>query len=649
MTNLVIAMCMFKYQDPTGSSTVGQESWCNRKAMEFQIATAASQLPQDFRVQTLTPSLSVEYHVDNKLVLVQKNPDGTEHREPTAAMIFDAMYDLKKRSAMSSLSEISGLTGTAPAGPIKEEDEVDYSSLEWGDMDPNYRRELEQRPEVKAALQKFRHRSKIARLTPTGEFQEVDNNMPPAPNNPPALDDALKQQDVTGATLDAALKDYHEKHVQPSFNMLADSIVALSHKKAPSVLRALNLHQMQLGNLEGEICNRTVLLHNVPPFSNYSSIQYNMRYLCDAADLDFHHAVQSCSTNILSAGDAILRVVFLQQQGARQFLQSFRQKARYWRDNQDRGNDRKLRIEREVPFSTRLERQPYYALLDLLSNLTPALYESTSFQTDLNSLQIWSPESAEEELLAQVVYLPFQGEFRCLLLVQPRLLQLLNTDFGKCFNDRMMATLILLQAITNASTHSTTLAKFHHSSAFDFSNVSPEQAFHMFPYVIECHGLDAALAEKLGSDPGFIHKVYGGLGQITNTARFERGIDQVEYGKGARRKDKGKGKAKGKGKGKMSERGPTEPRSSQHRETSEDADMDNSYQQHGHRHYGEHGRRQRDVRNDRRRFSRERKPSDHFQRGRDVRDFRRDRDVRDRSPSRASNYYNSSDGYHRRH
>ena len=320
---------------------------------------------------------------------------------------------------------------------------------------------------------------------------------------------------------------------------------------------------------------------------------------------------QSCSTHILSAGDAILRLVFLQQQGARQFLQSFRQKARYWRDNQDRGNDRKLRVEREVPFSTLFERQPYYALLDLLSNLTPALYESTSFQTDLNGLQIWSPEGGDEELLAQVVYLPFQGEFRCLLLVQPRLLQLLNTDFGKYFNDRMMATLILLQAI--ASTHSTTLAKFHHSSAFDFSNVSPEQAFHMFPYVIECHGLDAALAEKLGSDPGFIHKGYGGLGQITNTARFERGIDQVEYGKGARRKDKGKGKGKGKGKdkGKISERGPTEPRSSQHRETSADADMDSSYQQHGHRHYGDHGRRQRDARDDRR-FGREAKTSDHF-------------------------------------
>ena len=93
-------------------------------------------------------------------------------------MIVDAMYDIKKRSAMSSLSEISGVTGAAPAGPIrKEDDEVDYSALEWGDMDPDYRRELEQRPEVKAALSKFREnlrrRSKIPDSPPQVSFKRL--------------------------------------------------------------------------------------------------------------------------------------------------------------------------------------------------------------------------------------------------------------------------------------------------------------------------------------------------------------------------------------------------------------------------------------------------------------------------------------------
>ena len=260
-------------------------------------AAQAQQATQNVRTQTLTPTLQVEYNADNQVVLILKMPDGTERREPTSATIVEAMSDLKKRSAMSSLSELSGFTGTAPAGPIKkEEDEVDFTTRKSGEMDPNYRREQKHRPEVKAALSKFRenlhYRSKIPRLTPSGEFQEVQAQTLPPPDNPPALDDALKKEQVTGEALDSALKAYHEQHVQPSFNMLADTIAAVSSRKAPRVLRALNLHQMQLGNLEGEVCHRTVILHNLPPFTNYSSIQYNMRFLCDAASLDFQDAVQ---------------------------------------------------------------------------------------------------------------------------------------------------------------------------------------------------------------------------------------------------------------------------------------------------------------------------------------------------------------------
>ncbi|CAE7561537.1 unnamed protein product, partial [Symbiodinium sp. KB8] len=186
----------------------------------------------------------VEYNADNQVVLILKMPDGTERREPTSATIVEAMSDLKKRSAMSSLSELSGFTGTAPAGPIKkEEDEVDFTTRKSGEMDPNYRREQKHRPEVKAALSKFRenlhYRSKIPRLTPSGEFQEVQAQTLPPPDNPPALDDALKKEQVTGEALDSALKAYHEQHVQPSFNMLADTIAAVSSRKAPRVLRAL--------------------------------------------------------------------------------------------------------------------------------------------------------------------------------------------------------------------------------------------------------------------------------------------------------------------------------------------------------------------------------------------------------------------------
>ena len=613
------------------------------------------------RMQTISPTVSVEYKSDGSISLVHKLPDGSEQREAATPMIVEAMLDVKKRSATSNLSEISGLTGLAPAGPIKEE-EVDYSCLEWGDMDPAYRRELEQKPEVKKALQNFKRQAKAARLTPSGEFVEPNLEIP-TPNNPPSLDEELKQVEITGSSLETALKSYHERHVQPSFNMLADALTAVSNKKAPSVLRALNLHQMQLSNLEGEICHRTVILHNVPPFANYKSIQGNMRYLCQAASMDFHEVVQSCSSHILSSNEAILRVVFLQQQGSREFLIAFRKSARYWRDYQDRANDRKLRIERDVPFSTRLEWQPYFALLDMLSDLTPAPYGSNTFRTDLSSLQIKSPADFHEDVVvAQIVYLPSRGEFRCILLVQPDLLPTLQAEFGARFNERMMNTIILLQAITHASIHTTTLARFHHSSSFDYSNVGPQDAFHMFPYAIEYHALDAALADKLCSDPGFIHKGYGGLGQVVNTAQAARGIDPLDFGRNPRAsisaKAGGKGKGGRKGKARLADQ-------SGHRGSFGEVNLDSGEfrtdygrgdRDHRKRDWADYevedaprrspGWRDyhddRDARDDSRR-------NDRAPRRRDVRDARQDvrdsrRDVRDRSSSRRPGY---DDRYYR--
>ena len=126
-------------------------------------------------------------------------------------MIVEVMLDVKKRSATSNLSEISGLIGLALAGPIKEE-EVDYSCLEWGDMDPAYRRELEQKPEVKKALQNFKRQVKATRLTLSGKFVELNIEIP-TPNNSPSLDEELKQVEIIGLSLETALKSYHECYV----------------------------------------------------------------------------------------------------------------------------------------------------------------------------------------------------------------------------------------------------------------------------------------------------------------------------------------------------------------------------------------------------------------------------------------------------
>ena len=253
--------------------------------------------------------------------------------------------------------------------------------------------------------------------------------------------------------------------------------------------------------------------------------------------------------------------------------------------------------------------------------------------------------------MAQIVYLPSRGEFRCILLVQPELLPTIQADFGARSNERMMNTLILLQAITHASIHTTTLARFHHSSSFDFSNVGPEDAFHMFPYAIEYHALDAALADKLCSDPGFIHKGYGGLGQVVNTAQVARGIDPLDYGRNSRFTASAKGGGKGKGGRKGKARLP--------RGSSGDMNLDSGSfgrttngetgivtigqiiwrERHDDRDACDDSRRNdRDARDGPRRDDRGYRRRDAR---RDVRDFRRD--VRDRNPSRRFGY---DDGYY---
>ena len=98
---------------------------------------------------------------------------------------------------------------------------------------------------------------------------------------------------------------------------------------------------------------------------------------------------------------------------ARQFLQSFRQKARYWRDNQDRGNDRKLRVEREVPFSARLERQPYYALLDLLSNHTRPSMSPHHFKQTSTAYRYGHRKVATRSCLHKLFTFPSKGNAYC--------------------------------------------------------------------------------------------------------------------------------------------------------------------------------------------------------------------------------------------
>ena len=155
----------------------------------------------------------------------------------------------------------------------------------------------------------------------------------------------------------------------------------------------------------------------------------------------------------------------------------------------------------------------------------------------------------------------------------------------------------------------------------------------MFPYSIEHNVLDPALADKLRTDPGFIHKGYGGLGQVVNSAQFARGTNPADYGPGvgSHGGDKRKGYAKGKGKS-----GKGRGSSTFHDPQMRDRDVDMEFQ-------GSRDTRRR-ASNHREEYDEDFGSDERYYRHqdrrsfRDVRDARRDvrddrRDVRDRSPS----------------
>ena len=102
-----------------------------------------------------------------------------------------------------------------------------------------------------------------------------------------------------------------------------------------------------------------------------------------------------------------------------------RQGHRYWRDQQS--EDCKIRTEQDQPTDDRAAMQPYFALLDVLSELhieETGQEEHAGLQTWRQTLQIWTPRAEDPKtLVGQVSYVldPRCARcYSCLLLVHDR-------------------------------------------------------------------------------------------------------------------------------------------------------------------------------------------------------------------------------------
>ena len=428
---------------------------------------SSQEISQLITVITLSEDSQVVRFTNGTIHLIQKGKDP----ETISTTMFDALpQTIRTQANAPAPSAMSGLTGLASTHRGSAPD-TEVDPIEWGDMDPNFRQALQNSPELLKAYNTVRNPKKVARLDPaTISFTPTTNiDLPP-----PSIETPPPQ--VTMDNLSTVLAQYHEQTVQPSLDLLSNHIrqdVISRLDKQGSVIRYEGL---ALQSLEADAIRRTVLIHGLPPFTTKSQIDHNLYYLLQQAQLT-DNDIQTTSNHVNASTNAFLKITFLQESTSKQFFQAFKQKKRWYHSSEQ--DDVPLRIERDVPMLERIERTPLHAVIDSLTKPQPPAMDEY-LRCDFNSLQVW--DNAEENLLAQVLYLPDKHlSYACYLLVVPRFFEEVRTHFPKVFGGKLSSTIQFMQAYASASRHATTALRYHFSQTKDVSNLSREDAIRSLP------------------------------------------------------------------------------------------------------------------------------------------------------------------------
>ena len=284
--------------------------------------------------------------------------------------------------------------------------------IEWGDMDPSLARMLQSTPSMLQAHKALRTPKKMAKLdTSLGSFQPSTNVILPEPSPSVTLPES-----VTLDNIKETIQNYHETTVQPSFDILNKQI----RQEVISRLERSELNNFlgsqTLNAIESEQQRRSVIIYNIPLFSNMSSISKNMSYLLKQSGLS-KGDVQSISSHLHTSTSAFLRIIFLQESSSKTFLQGFKPKRRYW--HSDSQEDVQRKIQQDIPLQERLDRVPFMTTIYVLNktprtDATPNPFFEKYLPPELNSLQLYDQEN---ETL-RVVYLPSKHlQYQCQLLL----------------------------------------------------------------------------------------------------------------------------------------------------------------------------------------------------------------------------------------
>ena len=253
--------------------------------------------------------------------------------------------------------------------------------IQWDEMEPELRDKLRLSEQARADFLAVHRRTDLTAYDPKrGGFTEEAAAERRHDFEATSTDTVMEGLDPQ---LHETMLRYHANNVLPNLTKLFEQCGVFYGQ----VMQETSMQQMtneriaaQVQSLERSRANRTVLLHELPPFTTKRALDNNINHFLWGANLG-ESDVCALHNHLLTSSSAVVRVEFLSEIKAQQFLSYMRNSKKYWKtpDNADT----RLRAEQDVPTDDRLSMQPFHALLDILSELE----DETDFQVWRQTLQ----------------------------------------------------------------------------------------------------------------------------------------------------------------------------------------------------------------------------------------------------------------------
>ena len=288
-------------------------------------------------------------------------------------------------------------------------------ALQWDEMEPALRDKLRLSEQARADFLAVHRRTDLRAYDPKeGCFTEEAATNRRHDFEATSSDTVMEGLDPQ---LNEAMLRYHSNNVLPNLTKLFEQCGIFYGQ----VMQETSMQQMtneriaaQVQSLERSRSNRTVLLHELPPFTSKRALDNNIKHFLWGANLE-ESDVCTLHNHLVTSTSAVVRVEFISEPKAQQFLNYMRNSKKYWKTPDN--SDTRLRAEQDVPTDDRLSMQPFHTLLDILSELE----DETDFQVWRQTLQIWSSKKATtQRMLAQVAYVldaRYSRRYCCLLLL----------------------------------------------------------------------------------------------------------------------------------------------------------------------------------------------------------------------------------------